>query len=175
MRTVIAVCGSDGSDPHLSRQALDVAEQVGYLVAKRGAVLICGGGGGIMEQACRGAKRADGLVIGILPEAKSYANPYVDVGLTTHLGRARNYVLVRSADAVIGIAGRWGTLNEIALALNVGKPAVLVRGSGGWADMLTGEHTAGLVSQLPQRPLLARSPEEAVELAFRAARLCEAE
>lgn len=175
MRTVIAVCGSDGSDSYLSRQALEIAENVGYLIAKRGAVLICGGGGGIMEQACRGAKRGDGLVVGILPETKSYANPYVDVGLTTHLGRARNYILVRSADAIIGIAGRWGTLNEIALALNVGKPAVLVKGSGGWADMLTSEHAAGLVSRLPQAPLVAGSAEEAVELAFRAIGLCETE
>ena len=175
MRTVIAICGSDGDDPSLCPEVLEIAENVGYLAALRGAVIMCGGGGGVMEQACRGAKRADGLVIGILPETKSYGNPYIDIGLTTHLGRARNYILVRSADAVIGIAGRWGTLNELALALNVGKPTALVQGSGGWVDMLASNNVAQLVSQFPTRPMVASSAEEAVRLVFEAIALNEVE
>jgi len=166
MKKVIAICGSDADDPNLSEFALKVAEEIGYLIAKKGAALICGGGGGIMEAACRGAKMADGLTIGILPEDKAYANPFLDVGLTTHIGRARNYVLVRSADAVIGIAGRWGTLNEIALSLNVGKPTVVVRGTGGWADILSSDEIQNLMIGFSTRPLIANSAEEAVRITF---------
>jgi len=166
MKKVIAICGSDADDPNLSEFALKVAEEIGYLIAKKGAALICGGGGGIMEATCRGAKMADGLTIGILPEDKAYANPFLDVGLTTHIGRARNYVLVRSADAVIGIAGRWGTLNEIALSLNVGKPTVVVRGTGGWADILSSDEIQNLMIGFSTRPLIANSAEEAVRITF---------
>ena len=166
MKKVIAVCGSDGNDPHLSEGALETAEKIGYLIAQKGAVLVCGGGGGIMEAACRGAKRAHGLTIGILPANKDYANPFVDIGLTTHLGRARNYILVRSAGVIIGIAGRWGTLNEIALALNIGKPTVVVQGTGGWMDMLSHREVQNLLKDFARRPFIATSAEEAVQLAF---------
>jgi len=168
MRKLIAVCGSEAEDPNLSQSILNMAEEVGYLVARKGAVLLCGGGGGIMEAASRGAKRGGGLTIGILPEDKNYANPYIDIGLTTHLGRARNYVLVQSANVIIGIAGRWGTLNEIALALNIGKPTVIIEGSGGWMDILSCSEIQTLLKSFSTSPLVAHSPEEAVKMAFAA-------
>jgi uncharacterized protein (TIGR00725 family) len=98
------------------------AENVGRLLAERGAVLVCGGLGGVMEAACRGAKEAGGTTIGILPGSdRSAANPYVDIAIPTGLGEARNALVVRSADALIAVGGAYGTLSEIALALKAGK------------------------------------------------------
>ena len=167
MRKLIAVCGSEADDPNLSPSAIKIAEDIGYLIARRGAILICGGGGGIMEAACRGAKKGNGTTVGILPENKNYANPYVDIGIATHLGRARNYILVRSSDAVIGIAGRWGTLNEIALALNIGKPTLIVKGTGGWVDILSRDDVYDNLNIFPSRPFIVSSAKEAVDTIFK--------
>lgn len=107
------------------------AEAVGRGVAGEGAVLVCGGLGGVMEAACRGAKTAGGTTIGILPGGdRSGANEWVDVALPTGLGEARNALVVRAADAVIAVGGAYGTLSEIALALKAGKPVV---GLATWA------------------------------------------
>jgi uncharacterized protein (TIGR00725 family) len=93
-------------------------------------VLVCGGLGGVMEAACRGAKDAGGTTIGILPGAdRAAANPFVDVAIATGLGEARNALVVRAADAAIAVGGGYGTLSEIALALKAGKPVV---GIGTW-------------------------------------------
>jgi uncharacterized protein (TIGR00725 family) len=106
-------------------EVVDAAADVGRLVAERGAVLVCGGLGGSMESACRGAKDGGGLTVGILPGPdRSAANPFVDVALPTGLGEARNALVVRAADAVIAIGGGYGTLSEIALALKAGKPVI---------------------------------------------------
>jgi uncharacterized protein (TIGR00725 family) len=106
------------------------AEQVGRAVAEVGALLVCGGLGGVMEAACRGARQAGGTTLGILPGTdRSQANEYVDVAVPTGLGEARNALVVRAADALIAVAGEYGTLSEIALALKVGKPVV---GLGTW-------------------------------------------
>ena len=106
------------------------AAEVGRLLAERGAVVVCGGRGGAMEAACRGAKEADGLTVGILPGAdRSDANPFVDVVLPTGLGEARNALVVGAADVVIAIGGGYGTLSEIALALKAGKRVI---GVGTW-------------------------------------------
>ena len=92
--------------------------------------MVCGGLGGAMEAACRGAKAEGGTTVGILPGGdRSAANPYVDVAVPTGLGEARNALVVRAADAVIAVAGGYGTLSEIALALSAGKPVV---GLGTW-------------------------------------------
>jgi uncharacterized protein (TIGR00725 family) len=107
-----------------------VAAEVGRLLAERGATLICGGRGGAMEAACRGAKEADGLTVGILPGSdRSEANPFVDVVLPTGLGEARNALVVGAADVVIAIGGGYGTLSEIALALKAGQRVI---GLGTW-------------------------------------------
>ena len=131
----IAVCGSDAG---LSRRAEEIAEIVGRGIAKRNAVLVCGGRGGVMEAASRGAKGANGLTVGIIPgERSSEANPFVDIALPTSLGKMRNFLVVRAADAVIGIAGRWGTLSEISMALNLAIPVVIIQGTGGVSDWLS--------------------------------------
>jgi hypothetical protein len=105
-----------------------LAEEVGRLVAKSGALLICGGLGGVMEAACKGASEASGLTVGVLPEDDARAaNPYVRVPIATGLGIARNVIIVRASDVLIAISGGYGTLNEIAAALNLGKPVVGLR------------------------------------------------
>ena len=92
--------------------------------------MVCGGLGGVMEAACRGAKEADATTVGILPGTdRSAANRFVDVAIPTGLGEARNALVVRAADAVIAIGGAYGTLSEIALALKAGKR---VAGIGTW-------------------------------------------
>lgn len=103
----------------------EIAFQVGKEIAKTQAVLICGGLGGVMEAACRGAKEAGGLTIGILPgDRKEEANPFVDIKILTGLRDARNIIVVRSADTVIAISGGYGTLSEIAHALNLRIPVI---------------------------------------------------
>ena len=119
-----------------SRRALATASprrprRSGRELARAGAVLVCGGLGGAMEAACRGAKAEGGTTLGILPGAdRAAANPYVDVAVATGLGEARNALVVRAADAVIAVAGGYGTLSEIALALRAGKPVVGLRDLG---------------------------------------------
>jgi uncharacterized protein (TIGR00725 family) len=107
-----------------------VAEEVGRLLARRGAVLVCGGLGGVMEAACRGASREGGTTVGVLPGLdRGAANPFVSVAVATGLGEARNALVVRAADALIAVGGAYGTLSEIALALKAGKPVI---GLGTW-------------------------------------------
>ncbi len=104
-----------------------IAYEVGSLLARRGAVLICGGLGGVMEASCKGAKEAGGTTIGILPGPfRGDANPFVDHAIATDMGQARNAVIVRTADAVIAVGGEYGTLSEIAMALKMGKKVVAI-------------------------------------------------
>jgi uncharacterized protein (TIGR00725 family) len=111
-----------------SDQEPEEAEEVGRELARAGALLVCGGLGGAMQAACRGAKAEAGTTLAILPGAdRDAANPYVDVAVPTGLGEARNALVVRSADALIAIAGGHGTLSEIALALKAGKRVVGLR------------------------------------------------
>ncbi len=161
MRTLIAVCGSDADDVQLSSHMLQVAETVGAGIAARGGILVCGGRGGVMEAACRGAKSKNGLTVGLLPESKDEANAFVDVPVCTGLGMRRNFLVVSAADVVIGIGGRWGTLSEIAFAVIFGKPVVLVVGTGGCVDELA----AGFLMK-GSSLMVASSAEEAVEKAF---------
>jgi uncharacterized protein (TIGR00725 family) len=117
----LAVVGS----AHCSTEIAALAEEVGREIASRGAVLICGGRGGVMEAACRGARSAGGTTVGILPGTdRAQANPYVDIPIVTGLGEARNTLVVRTADAVIAVRGGYGTLSEIGLALKMGRPVV---------------------------------------------------
>jgi uncharacterized protein (TIGR00725 family) len=106
------------------------AEMVGRLLAKRGAVVVCGGLGGVMEAVSRGASGAGGTVLGILPGTdRTDANEHVTVALPTGMGEMRNALVVRAVDAVIAVGGAYGTLSEIALALRTGVPVV---GIGTW-------------------------------------------
>jgi uncharacterized protein (TIGR00725 family) len=108
-----------------SSEELALAESVGAGLAARGAIVVCGGLGGVMEAACRGAKSGGGTTLGILPGTRrADANAWVDVAVATGLGEARNALVVRAADALIAVGGEFGTLSEIALALKVGKRVV---------------------------------------------------
>jgi uncharacterized protein (TIGR00725 family) len=146
-RHYVAVCGPSESDPEQSR----AAEEVGRLLAERGAIVICGGHGGVMEAASRGAAAAGGTVVGVLPgESREGANPHLTLALATGLGQARNAVIVTAADSVIAIGGGWGTLSEIGLARRLGRR---VLGLDTWA--VDGLETVATAA-------------EAVELALRA-------
>ena len=122
----VAVIGSGTSDPTTD----ELAETIGGLLARAGATLVCGGLGGVMAAACRGAAEAGGLTVGILPGSDRHAaNRWVRVVLPTGLGELRNGLVVRSAHSLIAIGGEYGTLSEIALALKAGRPVV---GLGTW-------------------------------------------
>ncbi|WP_163327934.1 TIGR00725 family protein [Desulfurobacterium thermolithotrophum] len=101
-----------------------VAEEIGYLVAKRGYVLICGGLFGVMEAGAKGAKKAGGLTIGILPEYDSPSNQYIDIRIPTGMGQARNVLVVSSSDIVVAVGGSYGTLSEIGHALKLDKKVI---------------------------------------------------
>jgi uncharacterized protein (TIGR00725 family) len=149
----------------LPYQTLAQAEEVGQGLARRGHVLICGGRGGVMEAACRGARAEGGHTIGLLPgEDRAEANPYVEFPIVTGVGRARNLAIVLSSDALIAIDGAYGTLSEIAFAHQYGKPVV---GLDTWSISLAAVEDAAL--------LRASSPVEAVEMAVDAARNARAE
>ncbi|MBI2303487.1 MAG: TIGR00725 family protein [Chloroflexi bacterium] len=154
-RVFIAVIGG----ARCSSQVCRLAEEVGAELAKRGAVLVCGGLGGVMEAACRGAKKMGGTTVGILPGGDGKAaNPYVDIPIVTRLGYARNALVVQSAQAVIAVDGSYGTLSEIAFALQYGIPVV---GLDTWSVAING--------QSDQSIFAVGSPQEAVERAMAAA------
>jgi len=113
-----------------AKKYLKIAEEAGRLIAQNGWVLVCGGREGVMEAACRGAKAAGGVTVGILPTLDGKdANKYVDIKIPTGMGYARNFLVVRAAQAVIAISGEYGTLSEIAFAFNDGRPVI---GVGSW-------------------------------------------
>jgi uncharacterized protein (TIGR00725 family) len=117
----LAVIG--GSDINPETAAL--AREVGREVAERGAVLLCGGLGGVMAAAAQGAREAGGVSLGILPDGdRRRANPYLTYAIATNLGHARNVVIAHSADALIAVAGSYGTVSEAAIALKLGKPVI---------------------------------------------------
>jgi uncharacterized protein (TIGR00725 family) len=117
----IAVIGSGTAEP----EVLEQAEQVGRGIAEAGAVLVCGGGGGVMEAASRGAREAGGTVIGVLPgSSPEDGNGHLTHAVATGIGHARNLAVVGSGDAVIAIGGEWGTLSEIALARRLERPVI---------------------------------------------------
>jgi len=116
----IAIVGGGDCSPEVREQA----QMLGRLLAERGHVIICGGLGGVMEAAARGAREAGGLVVGVLPGEKMEANPYVGIAIATGMGHARNVIIVKSADAVIALPGEHGTLSEMALALKMKKRVI---------------------------------------------------
>ena len=124
MRQIIAVIGGRRTEKALLKEA----EEVGRLIAVNGSVLVCGGLGGVMEAASRGAKAEGGLTVGILPQNDpKEANQYIDIPIVTGLGIGRNVVIARTADALIAVGGEYGTLSEIAFALQMGKPVIGIR------------------------------------------------
>ena len=105
-----------------------LAFETGRLIAEQSWILVCGGMGGVMEQACRGAQSAGGITLGILPgNSRAESNPYLSYSIVTGLGEARNVLIVKTSRALIAIAGSYGTLSEIALANASGIPVVSLR------------------------------------------------
>ena len=105
-----------------------LAREVGRELARRGHVLVCGGLGGVMEAAARGAKEEGGFTIGVLPTGKrGDANPYIDVAVATDMGHARNAIIANTSDALIAVGGSYGTLSEISFGLKLGKTVVSLK------------------------------------------------
>ena len=128
-----------------------LAEEVGRGIARAGAILVCGGLGGVMEASARGAQREGGITVGILPgDSFEDANPFIQIPVVSGLGHARNVLVVRSAQVLIAVKGGYGTLSEIALALKMGKPVV-------------GLHTWDVSKKIT----LVATPQEAVNKALR--------
>lgn len=152
-KLIVAVVGAR----NCNKKTYALAEQVGFELARRGATVVCGGLGGVMQAACKGAKSAGGRTLGILP-GKNYrdANPYVDIPIVTGLGEARNSIVVRTARAIIAVGGEYGTLSEIAFALKFGIPVI---GLGTW-QLARDKKRARIIE--------ARDAKEAVEFALSA-------
>jgi len=141
-KLLIAVIGGHSCNKKTAR----VAEELGKQIAELGAILVCGGLSGVMEAAAKGAKKAGGITVGILPtDDKKDANPYIDIPIATGLGYTRNTLVTTAADIVIALSGKYGTLSEIGFALNAKKP---VLGIGAW-------DVKGLIR--------ARAPEDAIK------------
>lgn len=144
----LAVIGGGHTTPAI----LALAQEVGREIARRGAILLCGGLGGVMAAAARGAQEAGGVSLGILPGPdRREANPYLTYTIVTNLGHARNVLIAHSADALLAVNGSYGTISEAAIALKLGKPVI---------GLEVDWELAGL-----QR---ARTPQEAVALALAA-------
>jgi uncharacterized protein (TIGR00725 family) len=108
-----------------SKKIYSLAYDVGKYIAKAGAILVCGGLGGVMEGAAKGAKENKGVTVGILPGVdKAEANPYIDIPIVTGISEARNLIVIRSSDAIIALPGQFGTLSELAFCLKMEKPVV---------------------------------------------------
>jgi uncharacterized protein (TIGR00725 family) len=152
----IAVIGGGQCSPEVAK----LAEEVGGELAKQGAVLICGGLGGVMEAACKGAYLEGGLTVGILPgENRQSANTYVKIPIVTGIGYARNVAVVKSAQAIIAINGSYGTLSEIGHALQSGIPVI---GLNTWSLSQSGQADDSII--------MAQNPAEAVDKALYLAR-----
>jgi uncharacterized protein (TIGR00725 family) len=157
MTIYVGVIGPDPASADVASQA----EEVGRLLARAGAILVCGGLGGSMEAAARGVQQEGGTSIGILPgSGRSAANPYLTLSIPTGMGEIRNALIVRSADVVIAVAGEFGTLAEIAFALKTGVPVV---GLDTWELSKPGRMVADPIVR-------ASTPRDAVEQALRLAR-----
>ncbi len=152
-RKFVSVIGGSQS----SAREIRLAEEVGRELARKGAVLVCGGLGGIMEAACRGASSEGGITIGILPgDGREQANPYVQFPIVTGIGYARNAVVAKSGQAVIAIGGSYGTLSEIAYALQSSIPVI---GLGTWSLSRNGQPDDSVIPM--------EDPVEAVDKALR--------
>ena len=139
-----------------SKEEAELAEEVGRELARQGVILICGGLGGVMEAACKGASSQGGVTIGILPgENRQAANSYVQIPIVTGIGHARNMAVVKSAQAVIAIGGSYGTLSEIGHALQSGIPVI---GLNTWSLSRNSKQDNSII--------LAQNPTEAVNKAL---------
>ncbi|MDO8657759.1 MAG: TIGR00725 family protein [Candidatus Levybacteria bacterium] len=163
----IGVIGSAGWEEYPnkkpSKKIFELAYEVGKLIAESNAVLICGGKGGIMEEACRGAKEKNGITAGIVSgNERNQTNNYVDVEVVSGMiNCGEEAIIISMCDGIIAIGGGSGTLQEIATAYRNKKPVVALNGVDGWANKVAGKY-------LDERELvkieLADSPKEALKL-----------
>ena len=139
----VSVVGGSDSD----KATLLLAESVGRTIAERGAILICGGFGGVMEAAARGAKEKGGLTVGILSNyKKETANPFIDVTIPTGLGHSRNFIVAAAGDIVVALAGSHGTRSEVSAALILGKRVVGIKA---WGE-IEGVHWVDTIAELKE-------------------------
>ncbi|MCD5383677.1 TIGR00725 family protein [candidate division WOR-3 bacterium] len=144
----IGVSGGSRADKEIA----EIAFQVGREIAMKGAILVCGGLGGVMNYSAKGAKEEGGMTIGILPGgSRDSANPYIDIPIVTDMETARNVILVKTSECIIAIDGRYGTLSEIAIALSLNIPVI---GLKTW--------------EIDERITRAENAKQAVELALQA-------
>lgn len=150
MKRFIGVIGGSKESEHV----LSLAYRVGRLIAEAGCILVCGGLGGVMEAAARGAKEAGGITIGILPTGSRFdANPYIDIPIATNMGHARNAIIAHTCDSLIAVGGKFGTLSEIGFGLALGKVVVSL---SSW--------------NVSPEVAIAENPEKAVFMAIEAAK-----
>jgi len=165
-RVQLVVIGSAAD--HCTAGARELAYRVGAEAAKRGAILLTGGLGGVMESACKGAKENHGITVGIIPQDEThYANKYCDIVIATGIGWARDFATAYSADALILISGGTGALIETCAGYLKGKPIIAIEGSGGIADKTRGTF---LDERRSVMILSERDPEKAVTRALELAR-----
>ena len=156
MTIYVGVAGASRAEPAL----LDQAEVLGRRLAEGGAIVVCGGGPGVMAAVCRGTESAGGTTVGLLPGlGRAEGNPHLTIAIPTGLGQGRNLLLVRSSDALIAVGGGFGTLSEIALALRTSIPVI---GLATWSLQLDDQQ----VDAFP----VAGDPDTAAQLALEAAR-----
>ena len=152
---IIGVIGPGTGRPDLAK----LAEEVGREVARKGAVLLCGGLGGVMTEAARGAKEIGGVTVGILPGPKTAdANEFIDFPIATNMGQARNAIIVHTADVLIAIGGGYGTLSEIALALKIGKGVVALQSQYQVPGVITAQTPLEAVDEALTLVILGRKP-----------------
>ncbi len=131
-----------------NNEIYSIAEEIGKLIAQKGAILVTGGLGGVMEAASKGAIEAGGTTVGILPGfSKDEANKYVSIPITTGLSHARNIIIARSADALIAVSGGYGTLSEIAVALKLGKPVIGINTWGNIENLIKADSSQKAVNK----------------------------
>ena len=162
---IIAVIGN-ADDSHVSKKVERIAYEIGEQIAKSGSVLICGGMGGVMKAACKGALSKNGVTIGVLPFLnKKIANKFVKIVLCSGMAIGmRDSIIIHSADATIALGGGSGTMGEIALAYMYKKPLIAVTGTGGWANKLEGRY---IDERKKMKVMYAKTAKEAVMLALR--------
>lgn len=149
---IVSVVGESLAEKDIFQDAIEV----GKLLAKAGIVVCCGGLKGVMEAVCKGAKSEGGMTIGILPSNdRNDANKYIDISIVTGLGFARNSIVVKTGQAVIALGGWYGTLCEIAYALDEGKPII---GIDTWEITKSGKKNEAII--------VVKTPEEAVKKAI---------
>jgi uncharacterized protein (TIGR00725 family) len=158
----IAVIGYN--EDRCTEKAKTIAYEVGKEIAVSGAILVCGGLGGVMEYACRGAKEYNGSTVGIIPqEDPSFANKYCDIVICTGFGLARDFIVATSADGIIAVGGGVGTLIELGVGYMIKKTIIAMSGSGGVSDIYGGKY----LDERRNIPIIfANEPYHAVQMIF---------